>query len=282
MKKLLVLIAIIYGVQINAQCSSPPTANFNAVMIDSARCGQASGGVTLSNNSVTGGTAPYSFQWFYASTGMPVPGATSLSLTGVTSGTYSLEIVDAHGCVAIITGGSNNFVVSGSAEVIASFTTNPSPPTGNIPLTVNFTNTSTGASSYTWNFGDGATSTLVNPVHTYTATGNDTVALIATNGPCVSTTTLTIVAGIAGIKTVNTANDVNIYPNPAQNNFTIEANTNGNKTMLFLFDVNGRLVLNQFIQDKTTVDVSGLNAGVYSLNITNNNGTLTKKLVIVK
>lgn len=49
------------------------------------------------------------------------------------------------------------------------------------PLTVNFTNNSTGAVSYLWNFGDGNTSTQQSPTHTYTAYGNFTVTLISTN-----------------------------------------------------------------------------------------------------
>ncbi|HTA60925.1 MAG TPA: T9SS type A sorting domain-containing protein [Bacteroidia bacterium] len=80
----------------------------------------------------------------------------------------------------------------------------------------------------------------------------------------------------------NKHQQVKIYPNPANNILHIEMEMLNEKTELKLFDINGRLLLNQFIQDKTTVDVSGLNAGVYSLNITNNEGALTKKLVIVK
>ncbi len=49
------------------------------------------------------------------------------------------------------------------------------------PLTVNFTNTSTGAATYKWDFGDGNTSGSSNPVHTYTTTGTFSVTLIATN-----------------------------------------------------------------------------------------------------
>ena len=49
------------------------------------------------------------------------------------------------------------------------------------PLTVNFTNTSSGSVSSEWLFGDGATSNLTNPNHTYTALGNFTVTLISTN-----------------------------------------------------------------------------------------------------
>ncbi len=54
--------------------------------------------------------------------------------------------------------------------------------TGVAPLAVNFTNLSTGATSWSWNFGDSGTSTLQNPSHTYTATGTYTVTLTATNG----------------------------------------------------------------------------------------------------
>ena len=49
------------------------------------------------------------------------------------------------------------------------------------PLTVNFNNTSTGATSYNWDFGDGTTSTQVLPTHSYTSEGTYSVTLIATN-----------------------------------------------------------------------------------------------------
>jgi gliding motility-associated-like protein len=50
-----------------------------------------------------------------------------------------------------------------------------------VPFVVTFTNNSTGASTYHWNFGDGNTSASINPVNTYTAPGTYTVTLIATN-----------------------------------------------------------------------------------------------------
>ncbi len=50
-------------------------------------------------------------------------------------------------------------------------------------LTVTFTNTSTNADSYQWRFGDGITSTLEHPVHTYAAAGTYTITLWAT-GVC--------------------------------------------------------------------------------------------------
>jgi len=48
------------------------------------------------------------------------------------------------------------------------------------PATVSFNNLSSGATTYSWNFGDGGTSTSASPTHTYVNTGNYTVTLIIT------------------------------------------------------------------------------------------------------
>ena len=58
-----------------------------------------------------------------------------------------------------------------------------SPTSGCAPLTVSFTDQSTGdITSWSWDFGDGNTSTEQNPTHTYTAAGTYTVSLTVT-GP---------------------------------------------------------------------------------------------------
>ena len=58
-----------------------------------------------------------------------------------------------------------------------------SPTSGTASLAVTFTNSSSGnVTSYSWNFGDGSTSTEQNPVHTYATSGIYSVILTAT-GP---------------------------------------------------------------------------------------------------
>jgi PKD repeat protein len=56
-------------------------------------------------------------------------------------------------------------------------------------LTATFTNTTTDATSYLWDFGDGQTSAEMNPVHTYAVGGPYTVKLTATNSNGESTAT---------------------------------------------------------------------------------------------
>jgi gliding motility-associated-like protein len=75
--------------------------------------------------------------------------------------------------------------------VVASFTANP--VTGNAPLATTFSNTSVGAITYGWDFGDSNTSSQQNPNNTFTS-GTYTVTLTASSGACVSTTTMIIIA----------------------------------------------------------------------------------------
>ncbi len=68
-----------------------------------------------------------------------------------------------------------------STTPIADFTADVT--SGTVPLTVAFTDTSGGVSptSWAWDFGDGATATVQNPTHTYTAIGRYNVTLTVTN-----------------------------------------------------------------------------------------------------
>ncbi|MEI8278656.1 MAG: PKD domain-containing protein [Bacteroidota bacterium] len=103
--------------------------------------------------------------------------------TYLNPGTYSVTLVVHNGnCVDSIT-----HTVTVYAAPVIGFSANPLPPCPP-PSLVNFTNTTTGAVSYTWLFGDGGTSSLTNPSHTYTnytygppGPSGYTVTLIATS-----------------------------------------------------------------------------------------------------
>lgn len=68
---------------------------------------------------------------------------------------------------------------------------------GCVNIANTFTNSSTNATVYFWDFGDGTTSSSTTPVHTYTASGSYTITLIAQNyNLCISKDTTTSVINI--------------------------------------------------------------------------------------
>lgn len=91
----------------------------------------------------------------------------------------SLRVTNNFGCVTTKTVPSYIHINSG---VKAAFT-NSITKSCNAPSTVSFQNGSsgTGVLTYDWDFGDGKTSALENPSHTYQSSGSYTVSLIVTN-----------------------------------------------------------------------------------------------------
>jgi hypothetical protein len=86
---------------------------------------------------------------------------------------------------------------------------------------------------------------------------------------------------LSDINQASNQNQLLIYPNPAQNNFTIQTN-NADKHTLQLFDINGKLVLSQTINGTSNINTANLPAGVYNLSLQNPNQVVNKRLVIVK
>jgi type IX secretion system substrate protein len=216
---------------------------------------------TTGTNTLTAPAGYSAYQW----SGTGITGSTNTPSTTVNAaGNYSVTLTASGGCsltidTTINTAPTTSITVS-SSTVCAGSTT---------------TLTASGANTYTWSTGDTTAAIAITPTlnTTYTVTGTN-------NKGCTNTDTLTqivINCATTGITTHSTQN-ISVYPNPAQNNFTIET-TDTEKQTVSIFDVNGKLVLSQTISGKTTIDVSNLNAGVYNINI---NGVINKRLVIVK
>ncbi|MCO5725848.1 PKD domain-containing protein, partial [Robiginitalea marina] len=78
--------------------------------------------------------------------------------------------------------------------------------------TVTFINLSEGANKYAWDFGDGTTSSEINPIKAYTATGTYTVSLVATNVSGASDTSEDVISILIkqGISLPITFDDANV------------------------------------------------------------------------
>ena len=109
------------------------------------------------------------------------------SHTYINAGTFNVKLIatSTYGCQAIEI---KNSLLTIYAKPIVQFTSN-STSTCDVNSTFNFTDNTTGSNSWSWTFGDGATSTLQNPSHQYSSTGNFNVTLIAGNSNgCYDTT----------------------------------------------------------------------------------------------
>jgi gliding motility-associated-like protein len=157
-----------------------PVADSSSIVIAAASCGSSTG--SISGLTVISGQSPFTYLWQNAS-GDTV--GTNLNLTNVGPGNYILTITDANTCTSPFGAGSG-LNISSTSGVVAAFTA--SPTTGETPLIVNFTNSSTGATSYLWQFGTGAEDVSTNPTYIYTSFGSFTACLIASNiGGCSDT-----------------------------------------------------------------------------------------------
>ena len=104
--------------------------------------------------------------------------------------TVTLKVVNSLGCQKIIT--KQNIIQLQNTVADFSFSSN----TGCEPTTINFNNLSTNAISYQWNFGDGSSSILQNPSHTYASAGNYHVKLVTKNTTgCSDSVSKTILVG---------------------------------------------------------------------------------------
>jgi gliding motility-associated-like protein len=121
---------------------------------------------------------PRSFVWDYGD-GSPkdTTGSASVFHSYPAPGTYNviLQLIDTSYCNSPE---SDTIQLRVSAIVDAQFTT---PPTGCAPYTATFNNTSVGGLTFQWFFGDGGTSTAINPTYTYNTAGSYDVVLIATD-----------------------------------------------------------------------------------------------------
>jgi PKD repeat protein len=93
-------------------------------------------------------------------------------------GKYTSLTLDSSGspCISYYDTSNWNLKYANGAIINAGFTA--APTSGNSPLVVSFSDTSTGAPiAWTWYFGDGWVSTSQNPVHSYTSDGTYTVYL---------------------------------------------------------------------------------------------------------
>jgi PKD repeat protein len=156
---------------------------------------------------------------------------------------------------------------------------------GNI---VTFSNNSTDATAYSWDFGDFTNSSASAPVHAYAASTSYQVTLTATNGNCTSDTTFTVAITV-GLEELNNVAEIVLFPNPTATNAQLSMNViEAGNVEVAIQTVNGQLVktiLNDYLtagKQTITIETADLANGVYFTTIKSGNAMKTVRLNIIK
>lgn len=145
-------------------------------------------------------------------------------------------------------------------------------------LEVVFTNESEGATSFQWYFGDEASSTTLNPTHSYSTQGDYTVELIASNDYCTGDTATQIISLATDINDALSNSDIELYPNPSNDYIYIMTDYPNLVEYIELETLCGKTL--EIKCDKNTLDISNLTSGVYIVRIhTKYNRLITRKIL---
>jgi PKD repeat protein len=150
-----------------------------------------------------------------------------------------------------------------------------------------FTNNSTNANSYLWDFGDGQTSVEFEPWHIYTSVGHYTVSLIAFNNLCGNDTI--IIDSLIKVDTSvgfveNIISESSIYPNPFNNNITIDLSGIDDLSCIEIVDVYGTKIRHLDIEQKIKsgrmeINMSDVASGIYFIRTVFKNQISNYKLI---
>jgi len=227
-----------------------------------------------------------SYQWTFTGGTPSSSTQTNPLVTYATGGTYNVQLV------ATGPGGSNTITqqVTVNYLPVANFSSADTLIALPNALAL-FANSSTNATSYLWNFGDGHTSTDLNPWNIYTAAGDYTVTLIAYSTQCPNDTLVLQNYMHVDLGTGISENDnelnVSVQPNPFNGNTTLYFSQNTEqKISISLTDMLGKEILianSVYSSGKHSLVINTnelqLSKGVYTLRLSTENNSTTIMLI---
>lgn len=244
------------------------------VSVTNANCPGSSDGL-IDVIAINEGFAPFNYVWSN--------GVNSQDNINVTAGVYSLTVTDSAGCSV-----TQSYTVGQESGVSALFSMNVDTVYLDNNTAVLFTNSSVGATSFIWDFGDGSPlDNSSDPIHTFISSGIYTVKLIISNGTCSDTVLQQIVVTPSMLTGIDNGNDLE------ESQVTIYSDEN---LIGLLFNLNQEMLVHVEVYNslgQKLMDEPGLNAfknrmefdftgkakGAYYLKIITEKGSFVKKLV---
>ncbi|MBK7466383.1 MAG: PKD domain-containing protein [Saprospiraceae bacterium] len=216
---------------------------------------------------VNSGKSPYQYKWNN--------GSVTNKITNVKAGSYSVTVTDANGCNS-----SMSVNIKSTPKSISDFNSTIS------TKTVTFTNLSTNANSYLWEFGDQMTSTEKSPIHSYIQSGEYNVCLTAYG--CDTAKLCKKVVINPGVATKDLADDIgwSFTPNPSKDMIYLDFRSIKDRVLsVNLYASNGAKVDEiPILNPKAIIEYqcSICSSGLYYIQVNTDQRSSMKKLFLIK
>jgi PKD repeat protein len=204
------------------------------------------------------------YNWYNAD--VIIAGETDSLLTVLGPGLFKAEAINQYGC--------------SSFSLIQTITQQP--PLPNVNFSINGNTLTTFLSGYNFQWLLNGTDITGATSSTYTITQQGSYSLRACDnfGCCRTSDALTLTP--VSVSSISNASHIRVYPNPAKNSLNIDMVDLNNNAFVELFDITGRLYINEVIERSSTLDISQLPNGIYMLRIVADDGIYHQKVVIEK
>ena len=198
-------------------------------------------------------------------------GETTNSIVVDSTGMYSVTITNANGC-------SNTDSINIEVIDVPSISGIDTTMNTNGSYTFGATN-ALNVADYSWNFGDGNTSTDEFPTHTYTQGGNYTVILIVSN-ECGSDTAEISINYTTSIYQLDLGNEeMVLYPNPAKDLITLENISKFKMESVTVYNILGQVIYTGKTKNENSyqLNVQQYASGIYNIRIFLTNGKFVQR-----
>ncbi|MDX2362255.1 MAG: PKD domain-containing protein [Crocinitomicaceae bacterium] len=286
-----------FGMNANAQCAAGYT---NAP-------GANAGEIDFTNIS-TGPLLSYSYIEYGDGSSEVIGAGATLTHAYAMNGTYNACVTIAASDSSCVDTYCGTITIAGLTGCTAGFTSYQAiDSTGAGGTIVWVTNTSTTQSgtalTYSWDFGDGTTSTDAYPTHVYSTIGTYTVCVTIADGTgCTDTycdditvtqkavgfTLNVIVPGTMAVEEQKLLTGLNLYPNPTQGDLTLSLNSaNDSEVQISIMNLAGQIMNVQDLmlnsgQNNVTVESMNLTDGFYFVRVVSSNNNQAELIQFVK
>ena len=130
-----------------------------------------------------------------------------------------------------------------------------------------------------WYFGDGTTSALSNPIHTYSISQTYTVSHVVKTSCIKDSSSMIVTPLVLGISNLNNSeSSISIFPNPATKELSVNYFKNLNSTINYsIYDVIGNECLKGITNDK--ISIESIKNGIYFIEIKENSKSHSLKFI---